>query len=111
VVSFLWEDVLSEEDFVMATFPVDLITQTAGQLAAARAVAASRSTAGNVDINASDAARVAAFWALAEKTETALNANLKRFLLHVAWHEGRQLRTRTQNGGGPGRGFFQFEPH
>jgi hypothetical protein len=36
--------------------------------------------------------------------------NPSRFLLHVAWHEGRRLETREQDGGGPGRSFFQFEP-
>jgi len=35
--------------------------------------------------------------------------NIKRFLMHVAWHEGRFLKTRTQDGGGPGRSFYQFE--
>ncbi|MDB5269098.1 MAG: hypothetical protein JWP58_2138 [Hymenobacter sp.] len=36
--------------------------------------------------------------------------NLRRFLLHVAWHEGAFLKQRKQNPVGPGRSFFQFEP-
>jgi hypothetical protein len=36
-------------------------------------------------------------------------ANVKRFLLHVAWHEGDRATKRVQLGGGPGRSFFQFE--
>jgi hypothetical protein len=35
--------------------------------------------------------------------------NIKRFLLHVAWHEGAKLTKREQMGGGPARSFFQFE--
>jgi len=31
-------------------------------------------------------------------------------LLYVMWHEGMGARTRTQTGGGPGRGLMQFEP-
>jgi hypothetical protein len=37
--------------------------------------------------------------------------NVKRFLLHVAWHEGAKLKTRIQGGGGPGRSFYQFEAY
>jgi hypothetical protein len=35
--------------------------------------------------------------------------NIKRFLIHVAWHEGARLTTRIQSAGGPARSFFQFE--
>jgi hypothetical protein len=42
--------------------------------------------------------------------DAAKKLNLKKFLLHVAAHEGRELGARTQDGGGPGRSFFQFEP-
>ncbi len=37
--------------------------------------------------------------------------NIKLFMLHVAWHEGKKLTTRRQDGGGPGRSFYQFEPN
>ncbi len=37
--------------------------------------------------------------------------NVKRFLLHVAWHEGARLTTRIQGGGGPARSFYQFEAY
>lgn len=36
--------------------------------------------------------------------------NVKRFLMHVAWHEGARLTSRLQIGG-PARGFFQFEAY
>lgn len=35
--------------------------------------------------------------------------NSKKFLLHVAWHEGDKLTTRKQYKGGPARSFYQFE--
>lgn len=37
--------------------------------------------------------------------------NVKRFLMHVAWHEGARLTARIQGGGGPARSFFQFEAY
>ncbi len=36
--------------------------------------------------------------------------NTVLFLTRVAWHEGALLTARRQNGGGPGRSFFQYEP-
>jgi hypothetical protein len=78
----------------------------------------------NVDTNATDAIRVSMMWQLVSdvvedmqsQSPADVNLNIKKFLLHVAWHEGRFLRTRVQDprhpGGppGPGRSFFQFEP-
>ena len=39
----------------------------------------------------------------------AARENVKRFLLHVAWHEGAKIKARLQFNGGPGRSFYQFE--
>jgi hypothetical protein len=35
--------------------------------------------------------------------------NIKRFLMHVAWHEGATLTTRVQYSNGPAKSFYQFE--
>lgn len=78
----------------------------------------------NVNVDANDATRVASMWELISdavddiqsQSSADVKDNVKRFLLHVAWHEGRFLRTRVQdpknNGAtpGPGRSFFQLEP-
>jgi len=73
----------------------------------------------NVDVAAPDAERVAAFWSLLgtaivdldQGASSAARTTIKRFLMHVAWHEGAELRARTQSGGGPARSFFQLEAH
>jgi hypothetical protein len=69
----------------------------------------------NVDPSAPDPQRVATFWSLLTQVTAQLDSagvadNIRRFLLHVAWHEGARLKHRSQIGGGPGRSFFQFEP-
>jgi len=73
----------------------------------------------NVDVAAPDAERVAALWSLLgtaivdldQGASSAARTTIKRFLLHVAWHEGAELRTRVQHRGGPARSFFQLEAH
>lgn len=75
-------------------------------------------TSGNVDTNASESDRVRVMWGLISSVVEDLDAhrtdaqklNIKKFLLHIAWHEGDKLRFRTQQPSGPGRSFFQFEP-
>ena len=47
---------------------------------------------------------------LDESAPSDAKKNTVLFLMRVAWHEGAQLTARRQNGGGPGRSFFQFEP-
>jgi len=79
----------------------------------------------NVDTNEiDDLVRVRTMWELINvavedlQSQSSADAklNVKKFLLHVAWHEGRLLKARVQDprhpGGppGPGRSFFQFEP-
>lgn len=78
----------------------------------------------NVDINASNLERVRAMWQLISEciedlhpsSSSDYKINLKKFLLHVAWHEGKFLKARIQDPwrpgepNGPGRSFFQFEP-
>jgi hypothetical protein len=52
-------------------------------------------------------------FAVDELDETATSdakKNTVLFLMRVAWFERAQLTARRQNGGGPGRSFFQFEP-
>lgn len=64
-------------------------------------------------------ARVSAFWSILGQVVESLDAgrdkatqdNIRRFLLHVAWHEGMLLTKREQLSGGPGRSFFQFEAY
>lgn len=52
---------------------------------------------------------------IGEKNDT--KENIRMFLLHVAWHEGLKLTTRTQDKDvvgdekGPARSFYQFEAH
>lgn len=80
--------------------------------------AASLHAADNVDTAASEADRVAhmkmlvtaAVEELDSTASASTKANTVLFLMRVAWHEGAQLSARRQNGGGPGRSFFQFEP-
>lgn len=59
--------------------------------------------------------RVLALWPIIEACVDALDTNpsenTKRFLLHVAWHEGDKLRTREQYANGPARSFYQFEAY
>ncbi len=72
----------------------------------------------NVDVTATPKNRVnhmreLVTFAVDELDETATSdakKNTVLFLMRVAWHEGAQLTARRQNGGGPGRSFFQFEP-
>lgn len=77
---------------------------------------------GNVNTaDTNDRNRVAAMWALLttavndlSSSDTEINRdNFRRFLLHVAWHEGSFLKQRVQqptSPSRPGRSFFQFEP-
>ncbi|UUO04949.1 hypothetical protein M4951_16335 [Blastopirellula sp. J2-11] len=71
----------------------------------------------NVDTSENDKNRVVAMWKILDTVvadldsgnSNAVSLNKKKFLLHVAWHEGAFLKKRKQVGGGPGRSFFQFE--
>ncbi|WP_316395240.1 hypothetical protein [Bradyrhizobium sp. 33ap4] len=49
--------------------------------------------------------------AVVNDLDTSPKDNIKRFLMHVAWHEGARLTARIQSGGGPARSFFQFEAY
>lgn len=72
-----------------------------------------------IDENQPAPARVSAFWPILGEAvdsldagrDEATRANVRRFLLHVAWHEGMHLTKREQLNGGPGRSFFQFEAY
>src|SRR4051794_24040813 len=59
--------------------------------------------------------RALAFWPIVshrvDDLDETPSLNVKKFLIHVAWHEGDKLQARTQYGGGPGRSFFQFEAY
>ncbi|MEO5337819.1 MAG: hypothetical protein H7841_13145 [Magnetospirillum sp. WYHS-4] len=73
----------------------------------------------NVDVTQPLATRVATFWDLLGQmsadldgaSQPAAQDNAKRFLLHVAAHEGAMISLREQMAGGPARSFFQFEAH
>ena len=58
--------------------------------------------------------RAAAYFPIVSATvndlDTSPETNTKRFLLHVAWHEGARLTTRIQGGGGPARGRGAGDP-
>lgn len=81
-------------------------------------IASTASASDNIDVSATPKNRVnhmreLATFAVDELDETATSDAKKitvLFLMRVAWHEGAQLTARRQNGGGPGRSFFQFEP-
>jgi hypothetical protein len=72
----------------------------------------------NVDTSAPKAERVKVMWKLVDEVVQRMHPadpdekklNLKKFLLHVPWHEGAFLQYRRQQPSGPGRSFFQFEP-
>jgi hypothetical protein len=68
----------------------------------------------NVDTNAAADVRANTLWSTINDVENDLDSPpldaVKKFLLHVAWHEGAGLTARAQFGGGPGRSFYQFEP-
>lgn len=72
-----------------------------------------------VDVGSTKAARVATFWNTLSTVVADLDAdatpeargNVRRFLLHVAWHEGMKLTARKQLANGPARSFFQLEAH
>lgn len=84
-------------------------------LAARRNTSFVRSTLVDIPDEPDATKRALAFWPIIGACVDALDAspsdNTKRFLLHVAWHEGDRLRTRAQYGGGPARSFFQFEAY
>lgn len=71
----------------------------------------------NVDTSATPQERATQMWTLLGIMGSDLDAadsatareNARRFLLRLTWHEGARLTKREQIGGGPGRGFFQFE--
>ncbi len=72
---------------------------------------------GGVDTSAPDSDRVSAMRAIISDVVDDIDDsgdlnNKKKFMLHVAWHEGAQLRQRVQQPPGPtrpGRSFFQME--
>lgn len=71
----------------------------------------------NIDITAPEQDRARAMYALLGSVVDDLDAakpadhreNIRRFLLHLAWHESDRLRTRKQYNNGPARSLFQFE--
>lgn len=73
----------------------------------------------NVDLSAPEADRARTMYGLLGAVVDDLDAtkpadhreNIRRFLLHLAWHESDRLRTRKQYGNGPARSLFQFESH
>lgn len=73
---------------------------------------------GNVDIEAKPAERARQFWQLLGQALAIVDvgvapevqARARRFMLHVAWHEGGRLLDRMQKKG-PARSFFQLEAH
>jgi hypothetical protein len=77
----------------------------------------SLSSESNVDTSANPAERAQQMRALLDLVASDLDAsetaasrdNIKRFLLHVSWHEGAKLTKREQMNNGPARSFFQFE--
>lgn len=68
---------------------------------------------GNVNPADPDATRVKTLWAtigqVVDDLDTAGKENKKKFLLHVAWHEGARIKKRVQDAGGPARSFYQME--
>lgn len=84
-------------------------------LAAARNASLIRSILVDIPDEPDPMKRALAFWPIVGASIDDLDANpsdnTKRFLLHVAWHEGDKLQTRIQYGGGPARSFFQFEAY
>ncbi|MBY5871332.1 hypothetical protein HFN53_04765 [Rhizobium leguminosarum] len=84
-------------------------------LAARRNTSLVRRTLVDIPDEPDAAKRALAFWPIIVACVNALDSspsdNTKRFLLHVAWHEGDKLRTRIQYGNGPARSFFQFEAY
>jgi len=87
-------------------------------VAAALSLPPSRLAADNVKTDAEPKERVKTFWktlddVVADLDKSASDADrlkVKKFLLHVAWHEGASLKERKQLKDGPARSFFQFEP-
>jgi hypothetical protein len=70
--------------------------------------------AGNVDTSADNPVRVQQLWTLISAVVGDLDDsgnldNKKRFMLHLAWHEGARITAREQGGGGPARSFYQLE--
>ena len=73
-----------------------------------------RLTSDNVDTGADDSTRVHQMWDIIGTVVTALGdagnvANKKKFMLHLAWHEGDRITARIQGGNGPARSFYQIE--
>jgi putative membrane protein len=73
---------------------------------------------GNVNLNTDDTTRIGALYALINQTVNDLDSddpsddnktNKKKFMLHLAWHEGAMISTREQGGEGPARSFYQLE--
>lgn len=73
----------------------------------------------NIDLTAPEGERAKAMYVLLGQVVEDMDAskppdqreNIRRFLLHVAWHESDRLRTRKQYQNGPARSLFQFECH
>lgn len=74
--------------------------------------------ADHVDAKASDKERATTMWDIISRAVEGMygsnvpddtKLNLKRFLFHVAWHEGMALTARRQKPSGQGRSFYQFE--
>lgn len=86
---------------------------TAGLFGGLLAVATTTATAADVDPNAPPGTRVTTLWDTIDTVVSDLDSNpqdnTKRFLVHLAWHEGQQITKRKQNDGGPARSFYQME--
>jgi lysozyme len=102
-----------------AAFWRDLAPAAAPGAASPAAPAAAAGSPPNVDVAAPRGQRAASFLSLVGAAVDRLDAgspapvraNVKRFLLHVGWHEGMELTRREQLGDGPARSFFQLEAH
>jgi GH24 family phage-related lysozyme (muramidase) len=71
----------------------------------------------NIDLSAGERERAIQMYALLGRLVGDLDTNkppdhqenIRRFLLHLSWHESDCLRTRAQYDDGPARSLFQFE--
>src|SRR5688500_13994278 len=71
-----------------------------------------------IDLGASDDLRYGDLRRIIEEilaeTDPDMSAQQRRWIawlfLYICWWEGTRATTRTQTGGGPGRGLMQFEP-
>lgn len=73
----------------------------------------------NVDVAARPGERARQFWDILGHAidivdvgvAPEIRARARRFMMHLAWHEGRRLVARVQDNQGPARSFLQLEAH